>query len=72
MIVASIEAWLCGVDEVIAGAFAVEYRLAVRVGCANVLNDLFAATLGSCNLIHPLIIMLMIKLRYGVGVFLAS
>jgi len=68
VIVASIDAWLCGVDEAIAGVFAVEYRLAVLAGCAKVLSDLFAATLGSWDLRHPLIIMLTIKLRYDVAV----
>lgn len=57
VIVASIEAWLCGA-EAIGGAFAVEYRLAVLAGLANVLKVLFAATLGNCDLKHPLNIML--------------
>lgn len=57
VIVASIEAWLCGA-EAIGGAFAVEYRLAILAGCAKVLKLLFVATLGSCDLKHALIIML--------------
>lgn len=61
--VASIAAWLWDVVEAIGGAFAVEYRLADLAGRAKVLKDLLAATLGICALRHPLIIMLLEKLR---------
>lgn len=59
--VASIDAWLCGVDEAIGGAFAVEYRLADLAGCAKVPKLLFAAILGSRALRHPRNIMLLNK-----------
>lgn len=39
-----------------------EYRLADLTGCAKVLKVLLAATLGSCALRHPFIIMLLIEL----------
>lgn len=48
------------------GAFAVEYRLAARAGCAKVLKDVFTAILGICNLRHPLIIMLTVSPCYNV------
>lgn len=67
VIVASIEAWLCGA-EAIGGAFAVEYRLAVLAGCAKALKLLLVATLGSCDLKHPLIIMLINELGLDVVV----
>lgn len=41
------------------GAFAVEYRLVVLAGCVKFLKLLLAATLGSCDLIHPLSIMML-------------
>lgn len=54
------------------GAFAVEYRLVVLAGRAKVLKLLFAATLGSCDLMHPLNIMLINKLRLGVDALCLS
>ena len=54
------------------GAFAVEYRLVVLTGCAKVLELLFAATLGSCDLIHPLSIILINELRLDVDALCLS
>jgi hypothetical protein len=51
VIVASIEAWLCGVEEAMEGASAVEYLLAVLIGLFGMRNVLLDATLGACTLI---------------------
>lgn len=49
-----------------------EYRLVVLAGRAKVLKLLFAATLGICDLMHPLNIMLINKLRLGVDALCLS
>jgi hypothetical protein len=50
VMVASIEAGLCGVEEAMEGASAVEYLLAVLVGLIGMRTILFDAILGACTL----------------------
>jgi hypothetical protein len=47
VIVASIEAWLCGIDEAMEGASAVEYLLAVLIARFGIRNTRLDAILGA-------------------------